>query len=70
MWSSMKGKKGKEKPYIESSIEQSARSSTAADNLQIDIGALEKGIYVLILGVEDLAAGTEAVESKMFTVSE
>jgi GWxTD domain-containing protein len=70
MWSSMKGEKGKEKPYIESSIEQSARASTAADNLQIEIGALEKGMYVLVLGVEDLAAGTTAVESRIFTVSE
>ncbi|MFA4948833.1 MAG: GWxTD domain-containing protein [Candidatus Krumholzibacteriia bacterium] len=70
MWSSVKGNKGKEKPYIESSIEQSARASTAADNLQIDIGTLEKGMYVLVLGVEDLAAGTAAVESRIFTVSE
>jgi GWxTD domain-containing protein len=70
MWSSVKGKKGKEKPYIESSIEQSAHAATAADNLQIDIGALEKGMYVLFLGVEDLAAGAEAVESRIFTVSE
>jgi GWxTD domain-containing protein len=70
MWSSVKGQKGKDKPYIESSIEQSARASTAADNLQIDIGALEKGIYVLFLGVEDLSAGTTAVESRIFTVSE
>ncbi|MCX5752535.1 MAG: GWxTD domain-containing protein [Candidatus Krumholzibacteria bacterium] len=70
MWSSAKGKKGKDKPYIESSIEQGARAGTAADNLQIDIGALEKGVYVLVLGVEDLAAGTSAVESRIFTVSE
>ncbi|MCK7469451.1 MAG: hypothetical protein MZU95_00625 [Desulfomicrobium escambiense] len=69
MWSSVKGNKGKEKPYIESSIEQSARASTAAD-IQIDIGALEKGMYLLVLGVEDLAAGTTAVESRIFTVSE
>lgn len=70
MWSSVKGNKGKDKPYIESSIEQSARASTAADNLQIDIGALEKGMYLLVLGVEDLTAGTTAVESRIFTVSE
>lgn len=70
MWSSVKGSKGKEKPYIESSIEQSARASTAADNLQIDIGALEKGMYLLVLGVEDLSAGTTAVETRIFTVSE
>jgi hypothetical protein len=70
MWSSVKGTKGKDKPYIESGIEQSARSSTASDNLQIDIGALEKGMYVLVLGVEDLSAGTTAVESRVFTVSE
>jgi GWxTD domain-containing protein len=70
MWSSVKGTKGKEKPYIESSIEQSAHASTASDNLQIDIGALEKGKYVLFLGVEDLSAGTTAIESRIFTVSE
>ena len=70
MWSSVKGDKGKDKPYVESSIEQSARSSIASDNLQIDIAALEKGMYVLVLEVEDLSAGTTAVESTIFTVSE
>jgi hypothetical protein len=70
MWSSMRGEKGKDKPYIESSIEQSVRAGTAADNLQIDIGVLGKGVYMLVLGVEDLASGQSAVESRIFTVSE
>ena len=70
MWSSMRGEKGKDKPYIESSIEQSVRAGTAADNLQIDIGVLEKGVYMLVLGVEDLASGQAAAESRIFTISE
>ncbi len=70
MWSSMRGEKGKDKPYIESSIEQSVGAGTAADNLQIDIGALEKGVYMLVLGVEDLASGQVAAESRIFTISE
>jgi GWxTD domain-containing protein len=70
MWSSMRGEKGKDKPYIESSIEQSVRASTAADNLQIDIGALDKGVYMLVLGVEDLASGQSAAESRIFTISD
>jgi GWxTD domain-containing protein len=70
MWSSVTGSKDKDKSYIESSIEQSAHASTAADNLQIDIGALDKGTYVLVLGVEDLSTGMTAVESRIFTISE
>jgi GWxTD domain-containing protein len=70
MWSSVTGKKDKDKSYVESSIEQSAHGSTAADNLQIDIGALDKGTYVLVLGVEDLSSGMTAVESRIFTISE
>jgi GWxTD domain-containing protein len=70
MWSSMRGEKGKDKPYIESSVEQSVRAGTAADNLQIDIGVLEKGVYMLVLGVEDLVSGQVAAESRIFTISE
>jgi GWxTD domain-containing protein len=70
MWSSIKDERNKEKPYIESSIEQRAQTSTVSDNLQIDIGALEKGMYVLYLAVEDLVTGMTAVESRTFTVTE
>ena len=70
MWSSMKGERDKAKPYIESSIEQRAQASMVSDNLQIDISALEKGTYMLYLGVEDLVTGMTAAESRTFTVSE
>jgi GWxTD domain-containing protein len=70
MWSSVKGEKGKDKPYIESSIEQRTQASVVSDNLQIDIGSLEKGTYVLYLGVEDLVSGMTAAESRTFTVSD
>jgi GWxTD domain-containing protein len=70
MWSSMHGKKPGEKPYIESSIEQRAQTSTVSDNLQIDIGSLEKGVYVLSLEAEDLVTGMAAAESRVFTVTD
>lgn len=70
MWSSVKGKKSNEEPYIESSIEQKGQTSTVSDNLQIDIGALETGIYLLALQVEDLATGMAIDESRLFTVGE
>lgn len=70
MWWSMKGKKSDEKPYIESSIEQRARSSTVADNLQIDIGTLEPGTYVLSIDAQDLLTGMSVTDSRLFTVSE
>ena len=70
MWSSVKGRKSDDKPYIESSIEQKAPASTVSDNLQIDIGALETGTYLLALQVEDLVTGMAVDESRLFTVSE
>ncbi len=70
MWSSIKGKKRDERPYIESTIEQKAQTSTVSDNLQIDIGSLEKGTYLLFLVVEDLGTGMAIEERKLFTVTE
>ncbi|HVO77195.1 MAG TPA: hypothetical protein VMT60_04350, partial [Candidatus Bathyarchaeia archaeon] len=70
MWSSIKGKKSDEKPYIESRIEQRAQSSTVADNLQIDIGALERGTYVLSLNVADIVTGMTATQTRLFTVGD
>jgi hypothetical protein len=70
MWWSIKGKKSDEKPYIESSIEQRAQATTVADNLQIDIGTLEPGTYVLSIDAEDLLTGMSVTDSRLFTVSE
>jgi GWxTD domain-containing protein len=70
MWASVKGKKSSEKPYIESSIEQRAQTNTVSDHLQIDIGALEKGTYLLILQVEDLVTGLAVDENRLFTVTD
>jgi hypothetical protein len=70
MWWSMKGKKPDEKPYIESSIEQQGQATTVGDNLQIDIGTLEPGTYVLSIEAEDLLTGMSVTDSKLFTVSE
>jgi len=70
MWSSVKGAKPEDRPYIESSIEQRAQTSDVADRLQIDIASLEKGTYLLLLRVEDLVTGTTAIEGKTFNVSE
>jgi len=70
MWSSVKGKKSDEKPYIESSIEQRAQASVVSDKLQIDIASLEAGTYLLAVRVEDLTTGMAVDQSRLFTVSE
>jgi GWxTD domain-containing protein len=70
IWSSVTGKKSEGKPYIESSMEHRSRRSMVSDALQIDIGALERGTYVLSIAVEDLVTGAAAEENQMFTVSE
>jgi GWxTD domain-containing protein len=70
MWSSIKGRKSDERPYVESSIEQTARAGTVSDNLQIDLAALEKGAYVLTLRVTDLTTQMTVEESRLFTIIE
>lgn len=70
MWSSIKGGKAEDKPYVTSTIEQSASGSTASDNLQINLGSLEKGTYLLALEVEDLVTGMRATESRLFNVTD
>ena len=70
MWSTITGKKDEEAPYISSTIEQSINQSMATDNLQIDLEALERGMYLLALRVEDLNSGEEIFEEKIFTVSD
>lgn len=70
MWSDISGKKPNERPYVESSIEQRAQTSTVSDRIQIDIGALEPGTYLLLLQVEDLVALTQSIEGKQFTVND
>lgn len=70
MWSTIRGEKGRNRPYIESSFEQRAAAASVADNLQIDLGSLEQGSYELILYVEDLVAGATTAESVIFSVNE
>ena len=70
MWTSMKGGKSEEKPYVTSTIEQSASAMTASDKIQIDLGSLGPGVYLLVLEVEDLSTGMTAVEGKIFNVIE
>jgi GWxTD domain-containing protein len=70
MWSSIRGGKAQDKPYVTSTIEQSASGSTASDNLQINLGTLEKGTYLLALEVEDLVTGMRATESRLFNVTD
>jgi len=70
IWSSVRGKKSEERPYIESSIEQRAEMRMISDTLQINLGTLEKGAYMLLLKVDDLATGMAVSEGRTFTVTE
>jgi GWxTD domain-containing protein len=70
MWSSIKGGKSEERPYITSAVEQSANATTVGDNLEIDLGSLEKGTYLLVLEVEDLTTGMKTAESGIFNVTD
>ena len=70
MWASIKGGKAGEKPYVTSAIEQSANSTTASDNLTIDLGSLETGTYLLVLEVEDLTTGMKTAEGRIFNVTD
>jgi GWxTD domain-containing protein len=69
MWSSIRGKADEDAPYISSTLEQSTNMDTAADKLRIDLGALERGSYLLVLEVKDLLTGVTASEEKLFTVT-
>lgn len=70
MWSSIRGSKDENAPYITSSLEQSTNNSTASDRLHIDLEALENGNYLLMLVVEDLLSGQTVQEGKLFTISD
>ncbi len=70
MWSSITGGKDEETPYVSSTLEQSTSMSIASDRLNIELLALERGTYLLVLEVEDLLTGQTAVEEKMFTVTD
>ena len=69
MWDGIRGGKRGEKPYAEASFEQRADAPAVSDNLQIDLAALEPGVYLLVLLVEDLSTGESAGESRRFTVA-
>ena len=70
MWSSITGGKDEETPYVSSTLEQSTSMSIAGDRLNIELLALERGTYLLVLEVEDLLTGQTALEEKMFTVTD
>jgi GWxTD domain-containing protein len=70
IWSSITGKNSEEAPYVSSTLEQSTSMSIASDRLNIELQALERGNYLLVLEVADLVTGQTAVEEKMFTVSD
>ena len=70
IWSSITGKEGEEEAYVSSTLEQSTSMSVARDRLNIELRALERGSYLLVLEVADLVTGQTAVEEKMFTVTD
>jgi GWxTD domain-containing protein len=70
IWSSITGKEGEEAPYVSSTLEQSTSMNVASDRLNIELQALERGNYLLVLEVLDLVTGQAAVEEKMFTVTD
>lgn len=70
MWSSITGKDDDETPYISSTLEQSTSMGIASDRLNIELEALERGSYLLVLEVEDLLTGQTAAEEKNFTVTD
>ena len=70
MWSSITGKNDEESPYVSSTLEQSTSMNVASDRLNIELRALARGSYLLVLEVEDLVTGQTAMEEKMFTVTD
>ena len=70
MWSSITGGNDEENPYISSTLEQSTSRSLVIDRLNIELEALERGRYLLVLEVEDLVSGQTASEEKIFNVNE
>jgi GWxTD domain-containing protein len=70
MWSSITGKNDEEIPYVSSTLEQSTSMNVASDRLNIELRALERGNYLLLLEVEDLVTGQTAMEEKMFTIND
>jgi GWxTD domain-containing protein len=70
MWSSIRGKTDEDAPYVSSSFEQSTNMSDAVDRLRIDLEALERGSYLLVLEVEDLLTAETVEEEKLFTVTD
>jgi len=70
IWSSITGKKDEEAPFVSSTLEQSTSMRVAGDRLNIELRALERGNYSLVLEVEDLVTGQTALEEKMFTVTD
>jgi len=70
IWSSITGKNDEEAPFVSSTLEQSTSMKVASDRLNIELRALERGNYTLVLEVEDLVTGQTAAEEKMFTVTD
>ena len=69
VWRSIKGGEEKDIPFISSTIEQSTNSRTASDDLRIDLGALERGRYLLVLEVEDLTSQEIVSSRRIFIIT-
>jgi GWxTD domain-containing protein len=70
IWSSITGNRDEDAPFVSSTLEQSTSTSVARDRLNIELRALERGSYMLVLEVKDLVTGQTAAEEKMFTVTD
>lgn len=70
MWASVTGKKDGEAPYITSSLEQRTSESSVSDRLQIDLGELERGKYLIALEIEDLKSREKTYAEREFLITE
>lgn len=65
---STRGGMDKVRPFISSSLEQSIDSPHVTDALQIELGSIEPGRYVLILDIEDLISGGAIRREREFII--
>ncbi|HSG26851.1 MAG TPA: GWxTD domain-containing protein [Candidatus Krumholzibacterium sp.] len=66
---SARGGRDREVPFISSSLEQRVDRPDVSDNIQIDLGSVEPGRYLLHVLVEDLAGGGTVSSEREFIVS-
>lgn len=70
IWSSITGKDAEERAFVSSTLEQSTSMSVAGDRLNIELRALERGSYSLVLEVKDMVTEQIATEERLFTVTD